>query len=224
MAYSHLTPQRRILVTLAVAALHAGCLALLVRYSPAAQPRTAGMPVTVSLVQPLPVVAPPARPPPKPVPARRVQRTAPPKAPPVIAAPASTPAPAPVVPTAVADPIPVQEAPAPAREALRTVEIAHAEPVPVMPPSFNANYLDNPAPAYPALSRRLGEEGRVMLRVFVNEHGAPDRIELRRSSGHLRLDEVALDTVKRWKFVPAKRGDQPVGAWVLVPISFNLRS
>jgi protein TonB len=94
----------------------------------------------------------------------------------------------------------------------------------VVPPQFNADYLNNPAPQYPALSRRLGEEGRVVLRVLVDERGLPARVELRSSSGHERLDAVALNTVRRWKFAPARRGDQAVSAWVLVPISFSLRS
>ncbi len=98
-----------------------------------------------------------------------------------------------------------------------------APPAPVIPPSFNAAYLDNPAPAYPALSRRMGEQGRVLLRVFVEADGMSSRVELRSSSGFERLDQAALDAVRRWKFVPAKQGDQAVGAWVVVPILFNLR-
>ena len=94
----------------------------------------------------------------------------------------------------------------------------------MVPPRFNADYLNNPAPAYPPLSRRMGEEGRVVLRVLVNEHGLPGDVQLRTSSGFNRLDTVALETVRQWKFVPARRGDTPVSAWVLVPISFSLRS
>ncbi|HUP94654.1 MAG TPA: energy transducer TonB, partial [Burkholderiales bacterium] len=81
-----------------------------------------------------------------------------------------------------------------------------------------------PAPAYPPISRRMGEEGKVMLRVHVNERGLPDDVQLKASSGSQRLDDTALQTVKQWKFVPARRGDMPVVAWVLVPISFSLRS
>jgi protein TonB len=94
----------------------------------------------------------------------------------------------------------------------------------VIPPRFNADYLNNPAPAYPALSRRMGEEGKVVLRVFVNERGLPEDVQIRTSSGSSRLDTTAQDTVRQWKFVPARRGDIPSGAWVLVPISFSLRS
>jgi protein TonB len=97
-------------------------------------------------------------------------------------------------------------------------------PAPVIPPSFNAAYLNNPAPAYPSISRSMGEEGRVVLRVFVNERGQPEQVQVRTSSGFSRLDETARDTVRQWKFVPAKRGDTAIGAWVLVPISFSLRS
>jgi len=45
---------------------------------------------------------------------------------------------------------------------------------------------------------------------------------LKTSSGSPRLDQAALDTVKRWRFVPARQGDQSVAAWVVVPISFSL--
>lgn len=95
---------------------------------------------------------------------------------------------------------------------------------PLVAPRFDAAYLNNPPPPYPPLSRRLGEQGRVMVRVFVDPNGAPAQIELRESSGHPRLDDAAALAVRRWRFVPARRGTEPVGAWVLVPISFNLRS
>ena len=102
-------------------------------------------------------------------------------------------------------------------------EPAIAEPI-LVAPRFNAAYLNNPAPPYPPLSRRLGEQGRVVVRVFVEPGGAPAQVELRASSGHRRLDAAAVEAVRRWRFVPARRGAEPVGAWVLVPISFNLRS
>jgi len=97
-------------------------------------------------------------------------------------------------------------------------------PAPVIPPRFDADYLDNPAPAYPALSRRVGEHGRVLLRVYVQPDGAAAQVEVRESSGYERLDKAARDTVQRWRFVPAKQGDRGVAAWVLVPISFSIRS
>jgi protein TonB len=87
---------------------------------------------------------------------------------------------------------------------------------------LTALYLRNPKPGYPAASRRLGEQGTVVLRVFVTVAGEAKRVELKSTSGHLRLDRAALESVQRWKFVPAKRDDKPVDAWVLVPIRFSL--
>ena len=99
-----------------------------------------------------------------------------------------------------------------------------AAPSPVTPPSFNAAYLDNPAPAYPALARRAGEQGRVLLRVLVSAGGTAEVVEIHTSSSSPRLDSAALETVKRWRFVPARQGDVRVAAWVLVPINFTLES
>lgn len=93
---------------------------------------------------------------------------------------------------------------------------------PFQAPSFNATYLDNPAPAYPAIARRLGEEGRVLLRVQVTVDGAADSVELHKSSGSDLLDEAALAAVKKWRFMPAKRGEQAVKASVIVPVSFSI--
>ena len=94
----------------------------------------------------------------------------------------------------------------------------------VTAPIFSAVYLENPPPAYPGISRRVGEQGRVILRVLVNAGGSADEVQVRESSGHARLDNAARDTVRGWRFVPAKRGDTPVPAWVLIPVSFRLES
>lgn len=90
-------------------------------------------------------------------------------------------------------------------------------------PRFDADYLDNPAPAYPPLSKKAGEEGRVLLYVFVEASGVAGKIEVRTSSGFERLDRAAMAAVKRWKFVPAKQGAEAVAAWVLVPIAFSMK-
>lgn len=98
-----------------------------------------------------------------------------------------------------------------------------AAPTPaVVQPVFDADYLNNPSPAYPPLSRRMREQGVVYLRVLVSAEGVPDQVELKKSSGSVRLDESALCTVKKWRFVPARRGSETVAAWVVVPIAFSL--
>ena len=94
----------------------------------------------------------------------------------------------------------------------------------VTPPLYDANYLRNPAPEYPMLSRRLREQGRVVLRVRVSASGAAQEAAVQTSSGSPRLDEAARRSVLHWSFVPARRGSEPLAAWVLVPISFHLES
>ena len=96
--------------------------------------------------------------------------------------------------------------------------------MPLVTARFDADYLQNPKPTYPHISKRLGEEGKVLLRVFVTANGLPEKIELRASSGFPRLDHAAQEAVSRWRFVPAKRGEQAVTAWVVVPIVFSLNS
>ena len=106
---------------------------------------------------------------------------------------------------------------------LPPIESLPAAPAPVVPPNLNADYLDNPAPSYPSISRRMGEQGKVLLRVYVEADGLPSKVEVRTSSGAERLDQAALEAVRRWKFVPAKQGDKAVPAYVVIPVLFNLR-
>jgi protein TonB len=87
---------------------------------------------------------------------------------------------------------------------------------------FDAAYLNNPRPADPAASRRLGEEGKVVLKVCVAADGRPLAVDLEKSSNFERLDEAARQAVARWRFVPARRGDEAVESSVLVPLVFRL--
>jgi protein TonB len=90
------------------------------------------------------------------------------------------------------------------------------------PPVFNAAYLRNPAPRYPLIARRNGEQGTVTLRVLVARDGTPARVAIEKTSGSAHLDDAALETVRSWRFVPARRGEETIEAWVLVPIVFRL--
>ncbi len=97
-----------------------------------------------------------------------------------------------------------------------------AAPARIELPASGADYLDNPRPAYPPLSRRLGEQGQVLLRVWVEADGRPGQIEIRRGSGFERLDRAAQLAVQRWRFVPGKRAGVPEAMWAEVPLQFTL--
>ncbi len=89
-------------------------------------------------------------------------------------------------------------------------------------PSSDADYLNNPTPTYPGLSRRMGEQGTVLVRVFINTEGRAEKAEIRTSSGHSRLDQAALVTVQHWRYVPGKRAGVAQAMWFNVPIRFML--
>ena len=207
--------------------IHALVVAFLFVHAPAREALKAIAPLMVQLIKPespappAPKLGPKVEKLPKPLLVKKVQLRPQPETP-LLAAPAPTASvPAVSVPPEPKPAPPIEARPAPpAAVAPAPVPIM---PVSVVPPNFNADYLDNPAPVYPALARRLGEEGRVLLRVHVEPTGLPSKVEIRASSGSERLDLAALEAVKRWKFVPARQGDKAVPAFVVIPISFNLR-
>lgn len=79
-------------------------------------------------------------------------------------------------------------------------------------------------PTYPSASRRAGEEGTVRLKVLVDERGRPRDVQVAQGSGHARLDEAAIQAVRKWRFVAATDGTNAVSAWTQVAITFRLTS
>ena len=105
-------------------------------------------------------------------------------------------------------------------EAVSTKESGKIEPK-ITKPIFNASYLHNPPPDYPASSKKLGEEGIVYIRALISIDGSCKKAEIKRSSGYGKLDGSAIDTVRSWRFIPAKKGDEPIEEWVEIPIEFR---
>ena len=127
--------------------------------------------------------------------------------------------PTPATPIAAAPATPLSNSPSPSPRATL------AEPNPTTTePVFNVAYLRNAPPAYPILSRRLRETGRVLLQVRVDAQGLPLSISVHSSSSHARLDNAAREVVAGWRFLPARRGDTAIEANVLIPIAFNLEN
>ena len=85
-----------------------------------------------------------------------------------------------------------------------------------------ASYAYSPKPEYPAPARREGKEGRVLLRVLVDEQGKSKSVEVDNSSGSEALDRAAAEVIKRWRFSPARDGNKSVESWVKIPIDFRL--
>jgi protein TonB len=144
-------------------------------------------------------------------------------------------------------PVPPVELSMPARPALPASEstpegVAAAAPPSIDPPPLVAAPPQAPPPPlrtvnadalgfavapvlhYPALSRRLGEEGRVLLRARIDASGAPVELSIAASSGHPRLDQAALDAARRARLRPLIDAGEARAAWVLLPFVFRLEA
>jgi periplasmic protein TonB len=169
------------------------------------------------------------------------------KPPPIITPPRSTPSD-----TAVSAPPPEPPAPRPTEPLARVVEqpaaaaatptaataatatsaavspvppaAKEATPLPLIPPRSDAAHLNNPAPNYPPVSRKTGEQGRVLIDVYILADGSVGQIKLKKSSGYPRLDDAAIDAVRRWRYQPARRGDEAINFWYVQPLNFSLES
>lgn len=130
------------------------------------------------------------------------------------AAPVESPTPpSPAASTASAQPV-----------AAASVQPENAAPgLPDQEPDYKAAYLNNPKPAYPMVARRMGWEGRVVFSVEVLASGLPGQIRVHQSSGHEALDNAALQVLRRFRFVPARKGGQAVDSQQRVPFTFNLK-
>lgn len=72
------------------------------------------------------------------------------------------------------------------------------------------------------MSKRLGEQGKTVLRVLIGVDGLPKRANILTSSGYERLDEAARMAVLNWRFVPGKRNGVVEQMEFNVPINWVL--
>lgn len=186
---------------------------------------------------PTPPAAPPVAQPRKAAPAPTPPQPAPTQPQPV-ARPATTPAPAALPAATQAEPSPnaptatlAQPSPATPASPAGAAGIPQATPASTAPapapakvelPNASASYLNNPKPPYPALSKRLGEEGKVVVRAWIDTNGRATKAEIKTSSGYDRLDQTALQTVLNWRYIPGQRAGVPEAMWFNIPLNFVL--
>lgn len=157
-----------------------------------------------------------------------------------VAPPASAPAPEPPQVSAVEAPVLVAVAPdptplaipvfappasAPAPEPAVVVHAAPARERTDLPPTIESvSYVREPVVRYPPLSRRMKEQGLVVVRVLIGADGRAAEVSVQRSSGYDRLDAAACEAVRRAEFRPYVVGGRAIAATALVPIEFSLAS
>ncbi len=205
--------RERVSVVAIAVALHLAVFTAWLLQPPSAPVPGHEMEVTVAMLAPTVVQTetPPVQPPPRTVPVRqpRIEKSAPAPLPvePVeqssdtpVAMPSEPP------PVAAAAPVIVPSAPA-----IRDVE-----------PDYKASYLNNRL-TYPLAARRMGLQGRVVLNVEVLAEGLCGQVSVRQSSGHEILDNAAMQSVKTWRFIPARHAGDAITKWFMVPIQFSLK-
>ncbi|MBX3604491.1 MAG: energy transducer TonB [Piscinibacter sp.] len=217
-----LPPAQKRAVVAAILVLHGAAAWGLLQLSPVREALAEAAPMFVDLLAPPAPEKPPEPPPPPPPPPRPIPKRPPPPAP-VIAAPPA-PAPAPFV----VEPPPPEPAP-PAPPEVPVIVAAPAPPAPPAPPpppkeipASAIQYLEPPAPVYPRLSRRLNESGLVVVRVYVDTDGMPRTVQVLQSSGFARLDDAAVEGVRRARFRPYTENGRPTAGWARIPIPFEL--
>jgi protein TonB len=145
-----------------------------------------------------------------------------------ILAPPSITVPTTVIAIAPAEPAASVAAPvaAEAGQASPAVGAAAAAPPPAPPAEprtvASVEYLKPPQPDYPVLSRRMGEQGKVVLRVLVGANGLPEQVLVQSSSGFQRLDEAGRQAALRAQFKPNFEDGRPVAVYVTIPLNFQL--
>ena len=95
---------------------------------------------------------------------------------------------------------------------------------PTVDADYKASYLQNPKPPYPPLAFRLRAEGKVILIAEVLPNGQSGSVQILESSGNEMLDKSALETVKKWRFTPARKDGVIVTQAVRIPITFSLKN
>lgn len=197
---------------LLVIGAHVGVLAAVVLLPSAPKPIEIVMPTiqgVLVMAEPEEAPPPPPEPPPPPPPEKKPEPKPVPKPPPK----------APPSERAVKAPEP--EPPPPVEQPAEP-KPAEPAPTPVLPPRAEAGQLSNPAPVYPSLSRRLREEGIVVLEILIKADGTVGEIKIKTSSGFKRLDDTAVKAVKHWRYQPATQGDKKIDFWYEQPVEFNL--
>lgn len=82
--------------------------------------------------------------------------------------------------------------------------------------------IKTPPPEYPFELKRTGVTGVVAVKVLIDEKGAVAECIVAKST-HPDFEKPALDAVKKWKFKPAQKAGEPVKAWLMIPLQFQLQ-
>ena len=87
---------------------------------------------------------------------------------------------------------------------------------------YKIGTIENPHPEYPIIARKKGWQGRLLLAVHIDKNGNVLNVHVKETSGFEVLDKVSVKTIRDWKFLPARHGDNNVEDNINIPVSFKL--
>jgi protein TonB len=97
-------------------------------------------------------------------------------------------------------------------------------PAAIVPPRSNPRRPVS-QPEYPPSSKRAGEEGTVVLQLYVLEDGKVGDAKIEKSSGFPKLDEAALkEALRNWRLLPATQGGKPIAMWYSFKVTFKIEN
>jgi periplasmic protein TonB len=220
-----------------VVGLHLLGIYVLATWAPRADWAKLWRPIEVRLLQdepppPPPLVEPEQPPPPEIKPKvieKKVEKPVPPPEPQLVPQqkPVEPEPPLPVITAAPNAPPPVTQAPVVAPQPEPPVSVPPPAPKPATPAGprlvSKMDFIRAPDPIYPMMSRRIGEQGKVIVRALVDEKGHAVSVSVHQSSGSSRLDEAAKEAVLKAVFKPYLEDGRPQSVFVTVPVVFTLQ-
>ena len=86
----------------------------------------------------------------------------------------------------------------------------------------NVTYIDKKSctPKYPRISKRRGENGKVLVKVLIGKNGFTENVQLEKSSGFGRLDKAAINAADKCRFVAARKNGKTVKSIAIIPYNF----
>jgi protein TonB len=79
-----------------------------------------------------------------------------------------------------------------------------------------------PQPPYPDSAQLAGEQGDVLVDVYVSSSGRPHKVRISQSSGFKDLDDAAVEAAVNWRYIPATEDGDTVSSWTTVKLHFQL--
>jgi TonB family protein len=169
-----------------------------------AQPTPTAKPAATAMTAPAPQ--------PSAAPTRAIEEPAPLAAVPVAPQPTEAPAPPPV-------PEPAAPEPAPAAPTVNEGDFVAPGTAGLAPPAF----VSVNKPEYPALAKRLGVQGVVVVSVLVDAQGAVEQVRLVKGiTQKVGINEAALAAARSARYRPATYGGVRVKTWANMSIPFKM--